>query len=439
MSKLSLLIFSFLFSCTCFAQSIDNKPFTVAPRNYLDYVIVLNQSNRDYKCGKRAIATIIAQGGGKPLDGTIVTYQSGPEMYLPNNIDTIKFVDGKAVIDMGTMTEPGFLECRVTFRPFDKTIKDIIKVAYEKENIKSFTDLPKDFRKFWNKTLAEAESINLNPQTKVMDKLSTDGIEINWVKLHVGPNNRLMYGWLCRPKDGKKHPVMFIPPGAGSSRRMPLEYYAKKGFISFNVEVHGLDPLLSDEDYKQQSKEIVGEYCMKDLGNGKDSYFKSVYAGCSRCIDYLSTLPDWDGKNIIVHGGSQGGALTIITAALNNKVTLLAACYPALCDLTAALHNRANTWPKYFSKTDHDFPDSIKKTVLAALPYYDVVNFARILDKPGYFYYGYSDATCSPTAVNACLNEIKSSKVIDYDFTNGHARFLEANERIENYILQSLK
>ena len=32
---------------------------------------------------------------------------------------------------------------------------------------------------------------------------------------------------------------------------------------------------------------------------------------CVRAIDFLTSQPDWDGKNVIVQGGSQGGANAI--------------------------------------------------------------------------------------------------------------------------------
>lgn len=58
-------------------------------------------------------------------------------------------------------------------------------------------------------------------------------------------------------------------------------------------------------------------------------------------VDYLFTLEQFDGKNLTVQGGSHGGALAIITAALDNRVTGLVSFYPALCDLNGYLHNRA--------------------------------------------------------------------------------------------------
>ena len=48
-----------------------------------------------------------------------------------------------------------------------------------------------------------------------------------------------------------------------------------------------------------------------------------VYDGL-RANDFLVSLSKWDGRNLVVTGGSQGGALTITTAGLDPRVTALA-------------------------------------------------------------------------------------------------------------------
>jgi cephalosporin-C deacetylase-like acetyl esterase len=94
------------------------------------------------------------------------------------------------------------------------------------------------------------------------------------------------------------------------------------------------------------------------------------------------SLPQYDGKNLAVTGGSQGGALSIVTAALDPRVKFLAANYPALSDLTGYLYDRAGGWPHMFtnnSSSGNGTPQKIETS-----KYYDVVNFARMVAIPGY-------------------------------------------------------
>ena len=103
------------------------------------------------------------------------------------------------------------------------------------------------------------------------------------------------------------------PPGAGvKTIKEPLrhKYYAENGFIRFEIEIHGLNPTLSAEQFKEISNALnSGDngYLQNGLDNRDNYYMKRVYLACVRSIDFLTSLPEWDGKNIAVQGGSQGG------------------------------------------------------------------------------------------------------------------------------------
>lgn len=49
-----------------------------------------------------------------------------------------------------------------------------------------------------------------------------------------------------------------------------------------------------------------------------------------------------------VTGSSQGGALSVVTAALDKRITFYAAIHPAMCDHQAHLKKTAGGWPHYF-------------------------------------------------------------------------------------------
>ena len=112
----------------------------------------------------------------------------------------------------------------------------------------------------------------------------------------------------------------------------------------------------------------------------------------------LTSLPKWDGKNLLVLGGSQGGQLTIVTTALDPRVTALAASYPAYSDVTGYLRGRTGGWPGLFRAGADGKPgDAPIEAKLVTTTYYDTVNFARRLKVPGFCYRGYNDETCPPT------------------------------------------
>ena len=414
------------------ALGVPAPQFSAPGREYVEYLVGTDHADRNYTVGENAIVTVNALRGGVPIDSVWVRYSVGPEMMSPDKVDSVMFSNGRAVIDLGTSNAPGFRSCALDFSVYGKTYKDLVKVGYSPEQIAGKSENPDDFDDFWSSAVAEATRVDLSPEIIPLLEKSTPTVEVSRVKIIVGENGRHFFGYLTRPKDGGKHPVLFCPPGAGASRTTPYTAYSDQGFIYLNINIHdGCDPELGEEEFSAARKATEG-YNRRGIGSRDEFYYRQVYAGCSRAVDFLCSLPDWDGKNVGVTGGSQGGALTIVTAALNPKVTFCVPFYPALCDLKGFLHGCAGGWPKYFSKGNiEDEPEGAAET----LPYYDVVNFARRINCPVYYSFGYADETCSPTSTWAAYNAISSDKVLRITPTSGHWRFPETNDESVAWML----
>jgi cephalosporin-C deacetylase len=156
-----------------------------------------------------------------------------------------------------------------------------------------------------------------------------------------------------------------------------------------------------------------------------------------RANDFLVSRRMWDGRNLAVTGGSQGGALSIVTAGLDSRVKGLAAYYPALADVTGYIHNRAGGWPHMFRSSgagSHRTPEKIETT-----KYYDVVNFARRVRVPGLYSWGYNDETCPPTSMYAAYNVIPGEKRLLLALETGHFTVPEQTERVNRWLEAFLK
>jgi cephalosporin-C deacetylase-like acetyl esterase len=439
-----VLSFALFLSCFAFcplrAQQFQQE-FGNPRKAFVETVATPNHADSRYVLGQQATLHIVAREGGQPLHDTMLRYKVGPEMLLPERYDSVAFVDGVAVVNMGTMKQPGFLACQYEFRAADgKTYKDLVKLAFAPERIETFTPMPRDFEQFWQKALKEARKQELEPQYFDVPEATNDQFITKLVRLRVG-KNKWIQGYLTMPKQlsaskafrddsssnslqrGAGAPVVLCPPGAGSQHIYPSDYFPHRGCIYLKIEIHDNDQRLEGDAYEVVRKQSDG-YMSRGLESRDTYYYKDVYVGCARAVDFLCSLPEWDGRNVIVTGGSQGGALTIVTAALNEKVTLCAPFYPALCDLTGFLHERAGGWPKFFSGSYRDGHTTVPNDVaVATLQYFDVVNFARLLKVPTFMSWGYSDDTCSPTSVWAAWNAINAEKQCDITPTSGHWRF----------------
>ena len=402
---LSMLIGAVLFVLSVAAE---NYPY----RSDVLWVTVPDHADWLYKTGEKAKIEVQFYKYGIPQDGVEVLYELGGDMMPSDTKGTVKLKNGKAVISMGTMKEPGFRDCRLTAKLGGKTYSHHIKVGFSPEKLQPYTQLPSDFNEFWNKTKAEAARFPLTYTKEYVEKYSTDKIDCYLIRLQLNKQNQCIYGYLCYPKSEGKYPVVLCPPGAGiKTIKGPMrhKYYAEEGWIRFEIEIHGLNPELDEDTFGEISRAFSSRengYLVNGLDSRENYYMKRVYLACVRSIDLLTSLPEWDGKNVIVQGGSQGGALALITAGLDKRVTVCVANHPALSDMAGYKAGRAGGYPHLFKNTvDMDTPAKMK-----TLAYYDVVNFAKQITVPVYMTWGFNDNTCPPTTSYIVYNVLNCPK-----------------------------
>ena len=386
----------------------ENYPY----RSDVLWVTVPDHADWLYRTGEEAEVEIQFYKYGIPRDGLVVSYELGGDLMPPDTKGTVTLKNGRAVIPVGTMNEPGFRDCRLTAELDGKTYSHHVKVGFSPEKLRPYTRMPSDFNAFWEREMAGAAQFPLTYTKEHVEKYSTDRVDCYLVRLQLNKQGQCIYGYLFYPKAEGKYPVVLCPPGAGiKTIKAPLrhKYYAEEGCIRLEIEIHGLHPELDEETFGEISKAFGSRengYLVNGLDSRENYYMKRVYLACVRCVDLLTSLPEWDGKNVIVQGGSQGGALALVTAGLDKRVTACVANHPALSDMAGYKAGRAGGYPHLFNKTtDMDTPEKI-----ATLAYYDVVNFARQITVPVYMTWGFNDNTCPPTTSYIVYNVLNSPK-----------------------------
>ena len=338
----------------------------------------------------------------------------------------VKLKNGRAVINIGTMKKAGFLDLRLTATKGDRNFQHHVKVGFSPEQLKPYTKNPADFDSFWKANIEEARKTPVGVSCKRVEEYSTDEFDCYLLKLKTDKQHSI-YGYLTKPKKEGRYPVVLCPPGAGiKTIKEPMRntYYARNGFIRLEMEIHGLNPEMTAEQFKEITSAFDREngYLTNGLDNRDNYYMKHVYVACVRAIDYLTSLPEWDGRNAFVQGGSQGGALALITAALDTRVTACVANHPALSDMAGYLDNRAGGYPHFHRLNAMLTPEKVK-----TLEYYDVVNFARRITCPVFLTWGFNDNTCPPTTSYIVWNLITSPKDSLITPINEHWTTFETN------------
>ena len=422
------LLFLMLFAGATMAQPVEQN---------VKVIIGPDHSNWVYKVGEMVKFNVSVLQYGNPLKNVKVVYELGPEKMNPEKRDSMQLSNGLTTIAAGTMKTPGFYRCVVTAEVNGKKYSSLATVGFDPEQIKPAAVSPNDFVQFWNNAKADLAKIPMDARMTLLPERSTEKVNVYHVNIQNFRLGSRLYGILCVPKKPGKYPALLRVPGAGIRPYNGDVATAEKGVITLEIGIHGVPVTMDPSVYANLGVGALSGYQAFNLEDRDRYYYKRVYMGCVRANDFLTSLPEFDGSTLGVTGGSQGGALSIVTAALDSRVKFLGAYYPALSDLTGFMIGRAGGWPHLFNKDNVNTgstPDKVKTT-----GYYDVVNFARLLKVPGMYSWGFNDVTCPPTSMYASYNVITAPKSLFLALETGHWMYPEQRENMDKWLQQQLK
>ena len=396
-----------------------------------------------YPIGAPASFTVAVRRDGHPLTGVAVTVRCGSEMLPPTLTTEVVSAATPVVVEAGSMTSPGFLRCIGTAQHEGRTYRGLGTAGFDPQAIAPTVTDPADFDAFWAEGKAQLARVPIAMTREPLPAYGAPGITVSQVSFQTvgldpaGLATSRMYGILCEPSAPGKYPALLSVPGAGVRPYRGLIAPCQHGIITLQIGIHGLPVTLDPLVYSGLGAGSLFRYFMNNVEDRDRFFFRRVYLSTVRANDVLASLEHFDGRHLGVVGYSQGGALAIVTAALDPRVTVLSSTYPALADLTGYLHNRAGGWPHFF----HPTRPGPKPTpeALRTLPYYDVVNFARRLKVPGIYTWGYNDETVPPTSIFAAYNVITAPKAWMLALTTGHNATPEQAGRLEAWMEEALK
>jgi cephalosporin-C deacetylase-like acetyl esterase len=253
---------------------------------------------------------------------------------------------------------------------------------------------PGDFDAFWEGKLAAQAKVPINP---VLTPVQPDvpGVELNMFALDALGSKA--HGYVAKPVREGKFPALIQLQYAGvyALNARGAAQRAAEGWLFLNVDSH--DKLPSDP-----SGNIPRNYQAIGNTDREQSYFLNMYLRDSRALDYLLTRPDWDGKTIVLTGGSMGGQQSLMLAGLRpEKITAVLVCVPAGADTNGDLHGRKAGYPNW----PPDNPDAMKTAL-----YFDTVDFASRIHAAVFAGMGFIDTISPPAGVWTALNQIRGPK-----------------------------
>jgi cephalosporin-C deacetylase len=272
------------------------------------------------------------------------------------------------------------------------------------------TRRPADFDAFWADVRAQTDRIALMPKVVPVPLRSSDEVEVFEVTYDSLDGVRIAC-WYCLPrKRAGKLPAIIHVPGYVSEPLMP-KATALKGYAALSVAPRG--KLRSNAQFNPGYPGLLTH----NITDRNTYSYRGFYVDALRAVDFLLDRPEVDSSRIGVTGSSQGGALTIVTAAMRHEIACAAAGAPYLCgfmDAARLTHSYPYQEINDYLRLHPEREPQVRET----LDYFDGINFAPWIECPIIVNIGLQDDVCPPETGYALFRQIGSASKKLYPYNN---------------------
>jgi cephalosporin-C deacetylase len=294
---------------------------------------------------------------------------------------------------------------------------------------------PDDFDAFWQDVQDELAATPLEPAIEPVPHRSTNAVEVYEIG-YTSLDGVRIAGWYCRPRESwaeGPYPGLSIVPGYVSEPTLPKSW-AKLGYAAIGVAPRG--KLRSNAQFNPGYPGLL----VHNIVDRNTYSYRGFYADAARAIDFLLSRPEVDPTRIGVHGSSQGGALTLTTAALRpDVITCGAAGAPYLAgfmDCAALTHSypyeEINEYLRLYPERE--------AAVRSTLEYFDCINFAPQITCPMLIYVGLADDVVPPeTAYDLAKAMTCPLEINDYARCGHDAGIYWEMPNVEAFLARHLK
>ena len=412
----------------------------------------VNKPDGIFKVGETAVFSCRVLKDGKPVEGVDVRYFISADN---QRTQRGKFISGGTWKKEAALAYPGWVRLGFSIHGKDGKMMDISTMSWGKksktkavgigalfapETFKPVYPEPEDFDAFWAQVRKELDAVQIKAE-RIKIPLNMAKAVCYDVKIDCA-GAKPVSGYLCMPKNAKPKscPAILYYDGAGVRSAGKNPSLATKGAITFCVNAHGIENGKPKTFYTKLGNGELKGYSHFGKNNRDTFYFKGMYMRVMRSLDYVKSLPEWDGKHLIVCGSSQGGAQVFAACALDKDVTYAVAGVPAMSDHSGCLAKRDSGWPRLYKATKDCKPENPEVAKTAA--YYDNTSFAKRVKCPINVNTGLFDRTCVPTSVLAAYNCIPETTqkwlTVVPDGSHG-AHHNPGSKRLNDYIQSALQ
>ncbi len=319
--------------------------------------------------------------------------------YVGTYSTEVEFVDDEAVAEFSLDLAPGFYSA-VLYLVEDEHKTELTRsnIGINPELIESPQDRQPDFDEFWEQTLAELAAVEPEYRRTLLKEHSNSTRRTYRVdmKSFGGESMSLL---MAEPVVPGKYPVMVNYMGYGSD----VWYFDP----SSNPEMIEIQVCVRNQAFNRLPGE-KDDWCTRGLEDKNTYYYRGAFADAVRAIDFVCSLEKADTERILVQGESQGGALTLIAASLDDRIRAIAPSAPFLNDYKD--YFAIVPWPGEPIIAAAKEKGISEEDMYRTLSYFDVKNFTDRIGCPVLMAIGLQDTVCPPHTNFAGYNHIRTEK-----------------------------
>jgi len=317
--KLLVFLGACLIGLPVFAQPVPS-PFR----------ITFDHADGIYRVGEKVIYTVSLQPESGLAPDAEIFWRLSMDNVEPIKTGSVKLENGSTTLT-GSLDQPGFLQLKVHSNLAGKETFAQEGVGFEPVRIAPSLPVPEDFDSFWKSQLAKLAEVAINPKLTLLTEPVKKGVVTHDVLLDC--LGAPVSGYFSKPEgaEPKSLPAILMLHGAGvrSANAVGTMGWAGNGLLAMDINAHGISNGKDEAYYKEQTEGALKDYRFRDRDSREKIYFAGMFLRAKRALDFLCSQPEWDGKTLVVYGSSQGGYQAFAAAALDDRVTMMAALVPA--------------------------------------------------------------------------------------------------------------
>lgn len=313
-----------------------------------------------------------------------------------------------------------------------------VQIMNEYKDYMGQGEKPVDFDCFWDN---ELKKLNELPVEYELEKVDIPSKVAEFYNLYfIGVNGAKIRCQYIKPKhfQGKVPGMLMFHGYHGDSGDFSDKVsWVAEGYAVLAMDCRGQGGL--SEDHTVAKGSALKGFIIRGVEEGPEKlYYRQVFLDTVQTARILMSMDEVDEESIVAQGASQGGALSLVCAALEPRIKKVLAQYPFLSDyrktfefdINASAYEELHYWFR-FRDPMHEREEEFFNT----LEYIDLQHLAPRIKAEVKWAIGMEDGVCFPATQFAVYNKINAKKEMIVFPEYGHEYLPKLGDKVRRFFV----